>query len=319
MPKFYKNSDEILRSIKRRVVIPESQNLFTDQDLLDFATEEIDSHIVALINTQQENYFLTFETVQIVPGQTRYTIPYRATGNKLKDLAFVPANETPRVKEMSEIDLGDLPSFDRSYSNSEPYIYYVAGNEICLVPETNNFTGYLRFGFYLRTNALVPLEEVAVISSIDTTLGVVTVSNIPEKFTVEDLYDFVMEKSPHKIISYDNAITGIDLGTKQITFGPGNLPSGLAKGDHLCLATETAIPNIPSDLHNMVCHRAGARVLEAIGDTEALQVAELKTAQLEKKAADLIDNRVETAARKIVNRHGTLRNGLSRYKRRGTW
>ena len=260
MPKYYKNSDEILRSVKRRVVVPESQNLFTDQDLLDFATEEIDSHIVPLINIQQENYFLTFETVEIVPGQTRYTIPYRATGNKLKDLAFIPSNETPRVKEMSEIDVGDLPAFDRSYSNSEPYIYYVSSNEICLVPETNNFTGFLRFGFYLRTNALVPMEEVGTITNVDTNAGIVTVSSIPEKFTVDDLYDFVMEKSPHKILSYDNPVTSVNTGTGQITFGPGNLPTGLAKGDLVCLAGETGIPNIPSDLHNMCCHRAGARV-----------------------------------------------------------
>lgn len=317
MSKYYKNSTDLLKSIKRRAVIPASQNLFEDQDFLDFCSEEIESHLVPLINTQQEDYFLTFELVPLVQGQNRYTIPYRATGNKLKDLAYVPANETPRIKEMTRIDVGSLPDYAGYYANSEPYIYYVAGNEIVLVPENNNYTGSLRFGFYMRTNALVPMDEVGTILAVNQTTGVITVDAIPEDFTVEDLYDFVMEKSPHKILSYDNVVQSVDTGTNEITFGPGNLPTGLAKGDLVCLATQTGIPNVPSDLHNMIAHRAAARVFEAIGDTEAMQVAELKSAQQDKKTADLLDNRVETAARKIVNRNGLMRSGVTTRSRRG--
>lgn len=314
MAKYYKDSTELLKSIKRRVVIPESQNLFTDQDLLDFATEEIETHIVELINTQQENYFLVSQDVTLVAGQTKYSIPYRATGNKLKDLSYIDANGKPH--QMSEIDLGEVSDYDYTGNSSQPYSYYTASNEICLVPDTNNYTGSLRFSFYLRTNALVPVEEVGIIEAIDFDLGTVTVTEVPEAFTATDLYDFVMERSPHKIITYDNPVTSVDLNTGVITFGPGNLPASLRVGDHVCLATQTAIPNVPSDLHNMVSHRAGARVLQAIGDTESLQVAELKSAQLDKTAANLVDNRVETAKKKIVNRNGLMRSGMNSTIRR---
>ena len=315
--KYYYTSDEILKSIKRRIVIPESQNLFTDQDLLDFATEEMNIAAVPLINTQQENYFLTFEDVQIVSGQSRYEIPYRATGNKFKDLSFV--SSSGQVLEMTEIDLGDLPNWNRSYSNNQAYAYYISSNEICLIPENNNFNGVLRFGFYIRTNALVPLDEVGVITSIDTNAGIVTVSEVPQKFTTTEQYDFIMSRSPHKIISYDNTASSVDRGTGQITFGPNNIPSSLRVGDHVALACESAIPNVPSDLHVMIAHRAAARVVEAIGDSEALQHANVRLGEMQQGAKDLIDNRAETSAKKIVARHGTIRNGLSRYKRRGTW
>lgn len=313
---YYKNSTELLKSIKRRAVTPESQNLFTDQDLLDFATEEIESYIVQTITKQQENYFLVSQDIAIVPGQSRYAIPYRATGNKLKDLAFIPQNNPTEICEMSEIDLGEVPDYNYSGNTDQPYSYFTASNEICLVPETNNYVGTLRFSFYLRTNSLVPMEEVGVITAIDFDLGIITVDKVPENFQVTDLYDLVMERSPHKIISYDSAVSSVDVGTGQITFGPGNLPTSLRVGDHVCRATETAIPNVPSDLHNLVAHRAAARILEAIGDTEALQIAELKSQQLGQNAADTVDNRVETSAKKIVNRNGLMRTGISSNRRR---
>lgn len=318
MPKYYKNSDELLVSIKRRAVVPESQNLFSNQDLLDFATEEIDSHVVQLINTQQENYFLVSLDVPIVPGQSRYEIPYRATGNKLKDLAYIPNNDNTRICKMTEIDMGQLPEWNQSYKNSEAYAYFTSSNEVCLVPETNNFVGTLRFSFYLRTNSLVPMDEVGTITAIDTNTGIVTVNEIPEKFTVTDLYDFVMERSPHKIITYDNPVTSVNTGTGEITFGVGNLPSTLRVGDLVCVATETGIPNVPSDLHNLICHRAAARVFEAVGDTEALQTSMVKSQQLDASAANLVDNRVETSAKKIVNSRGLIRSTTTtRFNRRG--
>lgn len=314
--KYYKNSDELLKSIKRRAVTPASQNLFEDQDFLDFATEEIDSHIVPMINTQQENYFLVSQDVEIIPGQSKYAIPYRATGNKIKDVSYVSSTTPSKINKMSEIDLGEVYDIS-SYTTSYPYSYYTSSNEICLVPETNNFVGTLRFSFYLRTNSLVPMEEVGVITAIDTNLGIVTVEEVPEKFLATELYDFIMERSPHKIITYDNPVTTVNKDTKEITFGPGLLPASLRVGDHLCLATETGIPNVPSDMHNLVAHRAAARILSAVGDTEALQVAEAQSQILNKAAADLVENRVETSQKKIVNRSGLLRG--NRGSRRRSW
>ena len=77
MSKYYYTSDEIIKSVKRRIIMPTSQNTFTDQDLLDFATEEINMGLVPLILAEQEDYFLYDEYIQLVPGSTKYTIPYR--------------------------------------------------------------------------------------------------------------------------------------------------------------------------------------------------------------------------------------------------
>ena len=90
----------------------------------------------------------------------------------------------------------------------------------------------------------------------------------------------------------------------------------LSIGDHIAISTESAIPQIPDDLHPVLAHRVAARILEALGDTEGLQNANTKLAELEQQTTTLIDNRVEDSPKKVVNRHSNLRAGLnSRYRR----
>ena len=324
MPNYYYTSDEIVKSVKRRIVMPTSQNLFTDQDLLDFATEEMNMAMVPMIQSQQEDYFLYTQLIDLIPGQTKYPIPYRATGNKLREVSF--QSSAGNVLEMTRIGVGDLPFYNQSSSSNQVYAYYVENNQICLVPEGggSTFSGQLRFTYYIRPNTMVPLEEVASVTSVNLLTGVITFSSLPEKYfdntgnlNPDLLVDFVMVESPHKTLKFDVLPLSADRNAKTITFTPSDIPSTLRKGDQVCKATESAIPQIPSDLHVMLAHRVATRVLEAIGDTEGLQNANQKLVEMEKRAADLIDDRVEDSPRKLVNRHSILRGGLSSRRFRG--
>jgi hypothetical protein len=324
MAKYYYTSDEILKSVKRRIVMPTSQNLFSDQDILDFATEEMNMAMVPMVLSQQEDYYLFTEYITLIGGKNKYPIPYRATGNKLREISY--QSTAGSILEMTRITVDDLPFYNQYQSNTNVYAYYIANNEICIVPEnaSNSFSGQLRLTYYMRTNSLVPSNEVAIVSSIDRNTGAVVVSSIPDKFfgsdgnLVSDLQiDFVMQNSPHKIINYDISVLSADRSAMTITFDSSNIPASLSKGDRICLATESDIPQIPSDLHVMLAHRTSARVLEAIGDTEGLQNANVKLAEFEKRAADLIDDRVESSPKKVTNRHALMRRGLTSRRFRG--
>lgn len=315
MSKYYYTSDEIIKSVKRRIQMPTSQVTFSEQDLLDFATEEMNLAMVPMVQKMQENYFLYTVTIPLEANKVRYAIPYRATGNKIRDVAFQPVGGN--VSEMTQIQIEDLPFYNQSSNNV--YSFYIANNEICLVAKDTSFntTGNLMISFYIRPNTLVPLSEVGVITTIDTTLGIVTLNEVPVLFDLSKEYDFYMVKSPHKIYTYDNKITSVDVNLKTLTFGPGKLPSGLSVGDHVSLSTECAIPQIPSDLHVVLAHRTAARCLEALGDTEGLQNANQKLAEMQQASMDLIDDRVESAPKKVINRRSLLRGGLSSRRFRG--
>jgi hypothetical protein len=315
--KFYYTSDDLLQSIKRRILVPENQSTFSEQDFLDIATEEMNIGLVPLVMQMNQDYYLYNVDIPLVNGKTKYAIPYRAIGNKLREVSLVDSNGS--LKEMTRIGVGDLPNYNGGASNV--FLFYIANNEICLAPDTIN-SNYpdgqsLRVSIYLRPNALVPNDEVALISGIDRTTGIITVSNFPEAFTVSQQLDFIQHKSPHKILSFDVTATSMDSTNGTITFDVDDIPADLEVNDRICLATQSDIPQLPSDLHVVLAHRTSIKLLEALGDLEALQSATSKLNEMQSNAAALISNRVEDAPRKAVNHHGTLRNGLvrNRFKR----
>lgn len=316
MSNYFFTSTQLLASIKRRAMIPASQVTFTDQDFLDFATEEMNMGIVPTVIQLHEDYYLYEVLIPLVDGQTKYQIPYRAIGNKVRDIALVDPNNN--YSTMARIGIGDISGWN--YSNNV-YAYYISSNEICLVPQNSNSAyggSSLSISFYLRPNSLVPNTEVAIISGIDRTTGVVTVSNLPQTFSVNESMDFIQYRSPHKILRYDLVPTDVNTLASTVTFNLADIPDELVVGDNISLATQTCIPQIPSDMHVMLAVRVATRLLEAIGDTEGLQNANQKLAELVNNTSVLINDRVEDAPRKIKNRFSTLRSGLVR-RARGRW
>jgi hypothetical protein len=187
------------------------------------------------------------------------------------------------------------------------------------VPENGGTlpSGYLRFSYYLRPNTLVLLEKVAVISAIDRNTGVIQLSQLPADFSTSLLFDFVQIKSPHKCLSIEKTATAINPTLKTITFNPQDISLNLSVGDHITKVTESAIPQIPSDMHMILAHRVATRILESMGDTEGLTNANQKLAELEQNINTLVDNRVEDSPKKITNHRAILRTGLfvRRYRR----
>lgn len=306
MSKFFYTSTELIASIKRRCLVPESQTTFSDQDFLDFATEEMNMGIVPTVIQLHQDYYLDEIIIPLVDGVTQYEIPYRAIGNKLRDISRVDSADNRSI--MTRMSISDQIYAGPTSNSDKPFAYFISGNQINLMTTTDNFNGdSLAISYYLRPNALVPNDEVGEVTAIDLNTGVITLSAIPEDFAASLEYDFIQFKSPHRILKYDKTASAVSTILNTITFSPSDIPTNLAVGDRISLATETCIPQIPSDMHVMLAVRVASRILEALGDTEALQSSNQKLAELEVKTATLINDRVEDSPMKIVNRHGTIR------------
>jgi hypothetical protein len=104
-----------------------------------------------------------------------------------------------------------------------------------------------------------------------------------------------------------------------VTVLPSDIPYFLAVGDHVALAEQCCIPQIPDDLHVYLAQKVAERILEAQGDLAGLQAAQAKSKEMEFRAGTIIDNRVDESPPKLVNRYGILRSGLIQrlYRRRG--
>lgn len=314
-PKSYMLSDDLIASVKRRQMIPNNQNTFKDTDFLAFADEEMNLGMVPSLISQQEDYMLYTETVPVATNQMRFTIPYRAIGNKLREVAYQDPNGN--IYEMTRIGIGDLPYYNASSGYSRPYAYYIENNEIVLAPTTSPVASntFLRISYYIRPNSLVLLDKVGVITSIDRTTGLLQLSSLPKDFTLNEKYDLIKLQSPNKTLLFDIVPVAINSTSKTIMLDVNDIPASLAVGDHIALATQSAVPQIPSDLHVVLAHRVSARCLEALGDMEGLQAANTKLAEMETKMTSLTTDRVDDAPRKVVNRHSAIRSGLSTGRR----
>lgn len=132
---------------------------------------------------------------------------------------------------------------------------------------------------------------------------------VPANITNGSLIDFLKVKGGHRSYKIDQKLGKNVVSQTIIKFAIGDIPEEFEPGDYICSQFECIIPQIPSDLHNILAERTAARILEAIGDTVGLQAANAKIGQLEARQGTLIDSRVDGSPRKVFNRSSLLRYG----------
>ena len=387
---------DLIRSIKRRAFIPNSQETFTDEDLLRMATEEVNIGLVTLIQRMHEEHLIYYVDIPLEEDVKRYAIPSRAHGNKLRDVALV--DENGNIFEMHRYSLSEVSDF----TNTTTYInnrgFYLENNDIVLSNFDVNYGNSLRVYFYMRPNYLVVESKGATVNSVtltsevdqinpksgsitsitsgtptivgssshglqngqliqitgsnttpsidgfhevtyvdantfsiqftttvigsptanfDTALKVkkLKLSAIPTAFVQNNLFDFVQNTSPNKIIHYDARFNIINQVTKDISFVASDIPNVIA-GNYITIMEESIVPNIPTELHPILAQRVAVSCLEAMGDENNKQSAERKLARMEQDAGTFLDNRVEGATQKIKSRHSPLVNTLNTLGRR---
>lgn len=312
---FY-NSDLLIADVKRRAAVPISQNTFTNEDILSFANSELKIGIAPSILSVHEEYYVYLDTVALEANKSKYGIPYRAMGSKLRDLFYMDTNGN--LVEMSRILPDDKSIYQNTSSGNSYIFYYIEGNSVVITPEVNDTpTGSLVFSYYIRPNDLVESNRVATITAINTS-GIntlYTVDQIPTGFATTSPFDLLQYKPGHKIRKYDIEASAINTLTKVLTFATVDIDDDTEIGDNICFAGECYIPQCPSELHPVLAQRVAARILEAQGDTQGLTNANTKLQEMEKNTQILIDNRTDGSPVKIFSSRGFLRS--SRFRRRG--
>ena len=84
-------STGLIAQIKRRALIPTSQNLFTDSDLIAMLNEELQNRVIPYILSVREDYFLTYDEYTQNGSTTEIDIPTNAIGNKINQVNIYTA------------------------------------------------------------------------------------------------------------------------------------------------------------------------------------------------------------------------------------
>lgn len=304
-------SEDLIRSLKRRALIPTDQSTFTDDDFLEILDEEVDTGLLPYLLEQHEEHLVTFVEVDATNDNNRYKIPYRATGNKLRDVAYIDASGNPY--EMTRISLEEISDYNTFYTVNRDNAFYIEGDEFVVVSIYPKQSAKFRIYFYMRPSKLVKLDQVGVVNGIDRVAGTISISNFPSDFSNLPDMDFVGARTPNKIKAFDLTPVSVNANAKSVTFAAADIPADLEVGDYLCKAEETPVPQVPTELHPILAQRGAVHCLESLGDTEGLANATNKLEKMEKAVMNIIEDRVEGAPQKINPRHTTLRDSMSRY------
>lgn len=310
----YYTSATLIEAVRRRASLPRAESMISDDDILEFANDEIQEHILPLIKSTHEEFFVWIKTVTIELGKSEYEIPERALGNALRDLAYIDGNGNDY--EMTRIQRDDRYSTQFPSTYNQPHRYYVQNSHIKLEPgPENSATGQLEFAYLLRPNMLVASDAVSKVVSVDTVTGDVIVDNIPSTMTTSTDLDFLKTKSPHNFLDIDIKPTTVNYVSKTFTFDVADIPSGLSAGDTISLAYETDVPGIPTEMHRHLITRTVERLVESLGDTQATALAARNTSISEVNSTKLIENRVTSAPLKIKSNNGLLRKKFKRSRK----
>jgi len=314
-------SRKLITSIKRRAFIPRSQETFTEDDLLEMATEEVNISLMRQLIGSRGDYLVYNHDEPLLEDTFRYAIPDRAHGNKLREVTVVDANGLVQC-ELSQVDLDEVRDYQDSFSTvNYSNTFYLQNNEVVLTSSSFNSSGYsLRMSFYLRPNKLVLDERAATVNSIvDNNDGTTTFSfmTLPRHFTNLLQYDITCCKSPNKIVNYNLVPVSVNTTLKTIVFNTADI-AGVIVGDYVTQAEETIVPNLPTEYHPILAQLVAVACLEAMGDEQNKQSAERKLKKMQDDVSFIVANRVEGAHKKIRNRTGPLRQGLS-LNRRNTY
>jgi hypothetical protein len=291
-------------SIRRRASIPTTATTGgANADLLALANEELRLGLVAEILRLREGYFKR-DLDTTLTGATSYRMPTRAIGGKLAGVYLLDSNGAvmgPPLAEIQDERQGD-------YSSTSGLAgYVVRGNRLEIVGGTSTTATTLRQTYYERPNELVATGYATVLSFTSTVITTVSAHG----YTTASVLDIVKANEGFESLVIDQ--TPSAASGSSLTFA--SLPDDLAIGDYVAVAKQSPVPQIPSEFHPILAQRVACAWLEAQGAPE-LPAAQDKLAKMEAAIGALSSPRVDTGAKKLINRNGFLGN-LSGFRRWG--
>jgi hypothetical protein len=301
-------TEDLLNSIKRRSLVPISQQTFQDSDLIAFANEEMSINLVPEIQRVREDMFLRKKSVTMTASKYRYLTPERAIGNAVKSIMLMSGEnglELPRV---------DVSKIAGSNQSGSPLSFFLEDNYISLYP-TPSSSETLDIWYYARPNTLVETTacgKVTAISNVAGTVSLTVDTNLSGDLSTGESVDILSGRSPFILWGMDCVITSIsstviEVSTASVSDEAGNV--NIAVGDYVCEAKTANIPMIPEEFHPVLCQMVTCRLLEGLGDLNKLTAALAKLAEMKSSAIALIANRTENAVEYINNRNSILNSG----------
>ncbi len=298
----------LVDSVYRGCLSPNAQNLYQPADVIAFLDQEMRTTIVPLVLAAQEEFWVKNYDQPVLQNVFNYTIPKRAAFATWRDVVFVDNNNNEI--NMSMLSPEYLKLTYPAGGNPPLYVFgfILQNDQIILYPNTSGTpTQYrLRMKIKRRPNNLVSVDDCAQVVSINTGTNQVTVNAVPNGWATTDTFDIIPNSPQFTSLMDDATITSIVGNVITFTALPTNTQTGaftMAVGDWICPSQMACIPQVPYDMFPLLVQRGIIRVLEGLGDTQNLTVAERRYQDMAVDFARTVSPRIDGTPKKFVNRN----------------
>jgi hypothetical protein len=310
MPKL--NTEEMVASVKSRTLAPTSQKTWADAEIISILNEELFLGLVPDIQSVREDFFKTKILVPLIQDKTEYRLPERALGSSVEDVVCIDGsgNRYP-LSRMNSRDLTNIRNQVPTY-----YAYILVDQTIKLLPSIYKNAVNLEIRYARRPSKIVPTSRTAIITAI-TDLGATIEfgvnTDLTEFLSASQKIDLYPTKSPFSIWFQDVEIVSITssaivVNKNEVVNEINQIPVSI--GDALASANETNLLMLPEEFDPILPQQAAIYLLEALGESQKIQIAYPKLERMRKAAFKLIANRVENSVQ-CIRRRGGFRGTLS--------
>lgn len=298
----------LISSIKRRITLPDAQNLYTADDLIAFMGDEMSSTVVPLVHSVQQEYWVVRQDVPLVMNQLNYTIPVRGVANGLRLLTLVDTNGNEiQFSLLRPENTASTYNWLSPYSTSTLYGFNMEDDHVVMFPKqfVTNPVMSLRFRFERQPSQLCSTADAAQIVSIAG--NVVTVNVMPTTWNATMLVDIIKNGPAFVSKGDDLVMTNVDMLLSQITFAA--LPSTVVTGDWIALANTSPIPQLPYQLFPYLAQCVAVKCLEGMADMEPYNIAIKQREQMKEDILKMLQPRDMGNVQTIINRGGLFDSG----------
>lgn len=283
---------DFLATVKQRAMIPTNQDTWQNPDILDLATEELRTHIMGLLISIREEYFVWQTDTTLVSGTKEYQLPRRALGQTVRDVLYSSDSSGDDFYSVPYLHPDQRQLAGNNYTSH--LMVRFRWNKFIVEPDNNG--GRLRIEHYIRPGELVETSSAGKVTAIDSDNDTVTLDNVPSSWASGTTVDWIKGTGGHEYLALSQDISSVS--GSDVVFS--SLPDDLEVGDWVALEDQSPVPQLPDVLQPVLAQQTAVQILESMGDPK-FQSAEQRLGRLLKSALDILSPRMKGEAKKIVS------------------
>jgi hypothetical protein len=221
-------ADDLLAGLKNRAALPPFQLVWTDANILKAMQEEIESQVVPILYSVQQDYFTDSIDIPLVANQQGYRLPSRAMGDVIRGIYWVDVTGIVAKPPLLRVNIDEVSDFTTTAATI-PKAFFLVYDQINILPTpSTSVSGSLRL-FYLRRpgimvnntlNALAQSLQVGIISAISD--PTITLTGATSGWPAGQLLDIIGAVPPFPLWGRDLFCATAPAASTLLTFGTGS-------------------------------------------------------------------------------------------------